>query len=69
MDSSDTFLWSILFGAIGMAYLVYGKNEKKLVPLLCGLSLCAYPYFVSSVLWMLLIGVALTLVPWFIKTE
>jgi hypothetical protein len=69
MDSSDTFLWSILFGAIGMAYLVYGKNERKPLPLICGLSLCAYPYFVSSVLWMLLIGVALTLVPWFIKTE
>jgi hypothetical protein len=69
MFDTDTILWSILFGAIGMGYFVYGKNEKKFVPLVCGVSLCAFPYFVSSVLWTLLIGIALTLAPWFIKTD
>ena len=67
MTDADTFLWSMLFGAVGMGYLVCGKNEARMVPLLCGLGLCACPYFVSSLLWMLVIGIALTLLPWFMR--
>ncbi len=47
MDTS-TLLWSVLFGAIGAGFFIYGKKQRALVPLLCGLALMVFPYFVSN---------------------
>ena len=43
-----TLLWGVIFGSIGAGYLLYGKRQSAPVPLLCGLALCVFPYFVSS---------------------
>ncbi|HKU87290.1 MAG TPA: amino acid transport protein [Casimicrobiaceae bacterium] len=56
----------ILTGAIGLAYFVYGKRQARFAPLLAGLALCVYPYFVDSVPWSLMIGAALTAAPFFL---
>lgn len=53
----------IVTGAIGMAYLVYGRRQAKFVPAICGVLLCAYPYFLDSILWLCVVGVALAVVP------
>ena len=62
MDTTQLFL-SILWGAIGLGYFVYGKRQRSMVPLLCGLGLMLFPYFVEN--WILLLGVGLvgTLLP------
>jgi hypothetical protein len=65
MDDSGTFFWGLMFGAIGMGYIVYGKNQQKLLVLCLGVALCVFPYFVTDVMQMLLIGAALTLAPMF----
>lgn len=57
----------VLFGAIGLGFFVYGKRQQGLVPLLCGLGLMAFPYFVTSLPAVLIIGVVLTAIPWFVK--
>lgn len=57
----------VLFGAIGLGFFVYGKRQQRLVPLLCGLGLMAFPYFVNSLPAMLIVGVVLIAIPWFIK--
>ena len=56
----------LLTGAIGMGYFVYGKRQAKFVPLLAGLALCIYPYFVQGVVWLVLIGLGLMAAPFLI---
>ena len=53
----------ILTGAVGVAYFVYGKRQARFAPLIAGMLLCVYPYFVSSVKWLVVIGVALLAAP------
>lgn len=59
--------WGLIFGSIGMGFFVYGKKQGAIVPVVCGLALMIFPYFVSSVLLMLLVGAALMAVPYFIR--
>jgi len=56
----------ILTGAIGMGYFIYGKRQAKFVPLLAGMVLCVYPYFVQGVVWIVVIGLALMAAPFLI---
>ena len=66
MDST-TLLIGLLAGSIGLGYFVYGKKQAQAVPMLCGIALMVYPYFVAN-LWILLaLGLALCLAPFFIK--
>ena len=46
---------------------MYGKKQKVLVPLICGLVLMIYPYFMSNVIALVVIGIALTAVPYFVR--
>ncbi|NQZ07499.1 MAG: hypothetical protein HRT35_10095 [Algicola sp.] len=67
MDSSSIMIWSVLFGGIGIGYFIYGKKQKAVVPFLVGLTLCIYPYFMTSVTMLLIVGVILIAIPYFIK--
>jgi hypothetical protein len=58
-----TLAIGILTGAVGMGYVIYGKRQTKFAPLLAGMMLCVYPYFVDSVLWLIVIGVLLMAAP------
>ena len=58
-------VWGMLFGAIGLGYFVYGRKQSALLPLVCGIGLMVFPYFVSGTLWLLLIGAALMAAPWY----
>ncbi len=67
MDTSS-LLWGLLFGSIGLAFFLYGKKQKMFVPLVCGLGLMIFPYFVSDLLALVAIGAVLTGIPFFIRT-
>ena len=67
MDMGTTFMVSVLFSAIGVGYVIYGKKQRQVVPLLTGIVLCAYPYFLSNGYAMVVVGILLTAVPWFIR--
>tara|TARA_R110001583_G_scaffold3468_7_gene22125 strand:- start:18246 stop:18452 length:207 start_codon:yes stop_codon:yes gene_type:complete len=67
MDSSSIMVWSVLFGGIGIGYFIYGKKQKAIVPLCSGLALFVFPYFISSVAILLIVGVILVAIPYFIK--
>ena len=60
-------LWGVLFGAFGLGFFVYGKRQKAVVPLVCGVALMVFPYFVANTLLLVLIGVALIAVPYFVR--
>lgn len=65
--SAATLLWGVLFGSIGLGFFVYGRKQRAIVPLVCGLALMVFPYFVSGVAWLVLIGMALMAVPYFVR--
>jgi len=60
-------IWGFLFSVIGLAFFMYGKKQKALVPLSCGLILMIFPYFVSNVVLMVVLGAVLTVLPYFIR--
>lgn len=59
--------WGLLFGSIGLGYFMYGKRQGAPVPLLCGLGLMAFPYFISNNWAMVLIGAVLAAIPYFLR--
>jgi hypothetical protein len=66
MDTTQ-LVFSVLWSALGLGYFVYGKRQRSAVPLVCGLGLMLFPYFVEN--WIVLLGVALVLsiVPFVIR--
>lgn len=57
------FLLSLLFSAIGSGYVVYGRKQYEPWFLIAGVALAVYPYFVSSIVLMLIIGAVLAVAP------
>jgi hypothetical protein len=66
LDTSS-LLWGLLFGSIGLALFIYGKRQKTVVPLICGLVLMVFPYFVSNTILLVTLGVVLMSLPYFFR--
>lgn len=60
-------LWGLLFGSVGLGFFLYGKKQRVVVPLVCGLALMVFPYFVSNTLLLVAIGVVLIAIPYFVR--
>jgi hypothetical protein len=70
LDSSldiSSLLWGLLFGSIGLGFFIYGKQQKTVVPLVCGLCLMVFPYFVSNTILLVAIGIILMVLPYFLR--
>ena len=65
--SESVILWGMLFGAFGFAFFVYGKKQRAVVPLMSGLALMVYPYFITNTVLLVVIGVVLIAVPYFVR--
>jgi len=65
--STSQLLWGLLFSAVGLGFFVYGKKQQSAVPLLCGLSLMAFPYFISNTVLLVIVGIALAALPYFVR--
>jgi hypothetical protein len=57
----------LLFGSIGLGFFLYGKKQRAVVPLVCGLALMLFPYFVSNVMLLVGMGVLLIAIPYFLR--
>ena len=66
MDTS-ILLWGLLFGSIGLGFFVYGKRQKRVVPLACGVALMIFPYFVSNTVLLVILGLTLMALPYFVR--
>jgi hypothetical protein len=62
MNGADLFL-NVMLGVVGSAYLLYGRKQGALLPMLCGLLLIVAPYLVPGFLAQLLVGVGLAALP------
>jgi len=59
--------WGVLFGSIGFGFFLYGRKQRAIVPLVCGLALMVFPYFVPGMALLIAIGVALMAIPYFVR--
>jgi hypothetical protein len=50
----------LIFGMIGLVAFGYGKKNKVMRPLIIGIALMVYPYFISGTFLLYFIGIALT---------
>lgn len=66
MDVAVLF-WGLLVSSVGLGYFIYGKRQRAPVPLVCGLVLMVFPYFVSSAWTVALVGAALMAIPYFVR--
>lgn len=62
-----SLLWGVLFSSIGLCYFIYGRKQQQLVPLLCGIGLMGFTFFVSNNWLLVAIGVSLMAVPYFVR--
>ena len=67
MNDISTLMWGIIFGSIGLGFFVYGKKQKAIIPILSGLGLMVFPYFISNIYIMILSGIVLVVLPYFVR--
>lgn len=65
--NASTLFWGVLFGSIGFGFFLYGRKQRAIVPLVCGLALMLFPYFVSGTGLLIVIGIALMAIPYFVR--
>jgi len=67
MDNTTQIMLGVLFGGIGLGFFLYGKKQKAIVPLMAGIGLIVFPYFVSNVYALIAVGIALIVLPYFVR--
>lgn len=55
--SSANLIGGLLFGSIGFVAFIYGKRMHVWKPMLLGIALMAYPYFVENEISLFAIGI------------
>lgn len=59
MPSPASLFFSLFFSLVGSALFMYGRRAANIPHVLLGLTIAAFPYFVSNVWLLCLIGIAL----------
>ena len=67
MPDGLTLMIYILTGVGGMAYFVYGKKQQNFAFLVAGVLLCIYPYMVSGLALLILVGATLLAAPFLLS--
>jgi len=65
--NSSLLLWSVLFGSVGLGFFMYGRKQNAIVPLVCGLALMIFPYFIPNMIALIVVGCALIVFPYFVR--
>jgi len=65
--NSTQLLLGVIFSSIGLGYFLYGKKQKMTVPLVAGLVLMVFPYFIESHFLLGGIGILLSVIPYFLR--
>ena len=67
MNSISTLMRGVIFGSFGSGFFVYGKKQKAIIPLLSGIGLIVFPYFILNPYILVFFGIVLTALPYFIR--
>ncbi len=66
MNTTILFL-GLIFSSIGLGYFIYGKRQRMIMPLVSGLILMIFPYFIENIVILSITGIILSILPWFIR--
>ena len=55
----------VIFGAVGFVAFMYGKKNSSWRPMVIGVALMAYPYFISGTFLLYFIGIILSILLYF----
>lgn len=67
MNLDANTLWaSMLWGAVGSGFAIYGKKQRRMVPMVGGLAMLGSTYFCETALVMSLVCVALIAGIWWL---
>ncbi|MEO5957173.1 MAG: hypothetical protein ABIR36_15995 [Nitrospiraceae bacterium] len=67
VSSTAVLMWGMLFGAIGFGFFLYGKKQRAVVPLITGIVLCVFPYFIENVYALVGVGLLVVAIPYFVR--
>jgi hypothetical protein len=67
MFDASSLLWGLVFGSIGLGFFVYGRKQRMVIPLVCGVALMVYPYFISNTVVLIALGAVLMAIPYFVR--
>src|SRR3569832_518756 len=67
MADTSLLLWGLLFSSIGLGFFIYGRKHRAIVPLLSGLALMVFPYFVANVYVLVNTKTKQNTVPYFLR--
>ena len=65
----DTLWASMLWGAAGSGFVIYGKKQGRFVPLVGGLVMIGATYFCETALVMSIVGVAMAVGIWWLTKQ
>jgi len=66
MDATSLML-SMLFGTLGLGYLMFARKAGRFVPAIAGVALMGVPYFISSNLVLVIVCLGLAAVPFILR--
>lgn len=57
----------MLFGGVGFVAFMYGKKNSEFRPMIIGVALMVYPYFLRGTILLFLVGIGLTAALYFFR--
>jgi predicted membrane protein len=67
MNDTSILLWGVVFGSIGLGFFIYGRKQQAVVPLVVGIALFVVPYVIANLYLLLLAGIILVALPYFVR--
>jgi len=67
VKDTSMLLWGVIFGSVGLGFFIYGRKQQAVVPLVAGIALFVVPYVISSLYLLLLVGIILVALPYFVR--
>jgi predicted membrane protein len=67
MDDSSLLFWGLFFSSIGLGFFLYGRKQKSIVPLMTGIALLVFPFFVTDIYMLIITGTVLVALAYFVR--
>ena len=62
-STKGSIIAMVIFSVIGLGYMTYGKKSQQLLMVISGIALMGYSYFVNGTVYIVLIGICLSALP------
>jgi len=67
--NANTLFASVIWGALGSGYFIYGKKQGKLIPAIGGIAMIAISCVVANWLLMSLLSIGVIVAVWFLLRQ